>query len=467
MRRSEIFFLVVRAPLDFLAIFLAALAAYFLRFGTVFADWRPATQIISFGNYVIVSLAVALIWVGIIALSGIYAHSRAKFFEEVFKIIVSISTGFALVIFLLFFRREFFASRFILLAGWILSIFFIVLAHGGLRATIRILHSHGLRLRRAIIVGSGKSAQILKETFDAHPEFGIKVAATAHSHMDLDKELSDIDEIIYAADTWDEQVFGALSALAEDKHFSFKYAADFYNGSRASIEVTALSGVPLVERKYTPLEGWGAFSKRSADICLSFLLLILLVPLLAVIAFFVKLTSRGPVIFKNVRVGQFGKNFETLKFRTMIASRSIGPQFPNSEKNLEFERELIAKQGIKNGPVYKIKNDPRVTSVGRFLRRTSLDELPQLWNVLKGEMSLVGPRPHQPREVEQYSREQKKIFLIKPGITGLAQISGRSDLSFEDESRLDMYYMEHWSQTLDLTILFRTLWTVIRRKGAY
>lgn len=467
MRRLELFFLVIRVPLDFLAIFGAALAAYFLRFGTIYADIRPATQIISFSNYVLIAILVSAIWVGLLAASGLYSRQGYKFFEEVFKITVSISTGFALVVFFLFFQREFFASRFILLAGWILAIVFVAISHAGLRATIRILHRRGLRLRRAIIIGSGRSAQILKQTFDAHPEFGIKIAATLHSHIDFDPRSSNIDEIIYAADTWDEAVFESLARVAEDKHLTFKYAADFYNGSRASIEVTALSGIPLVELKKTPLEGWGALSKRIVDILLSFFLLVLLSPPLLLIALAVKLTSAGPVIFRNIRVGQYGGEFETLKFRTMYAERSIGPQFPNSEKNLEVERELIVRQGIKNGPVYKIKNDPRVTPVGKFLRRTSLDELPQLWNVLRGEMSLVGPRPHQPREVEQYSREQKKIFLIKPGITGLAQISGRSDLSFDEESRLDLYYMEHWSHSLDLTILLRTLAAVLRKKGAY
>jgi len=145
----------------------------------------------------------------------------------------------------------------------------------------------------------------------------------------------------------------------------------------------------------------------------------------------------------------------------------IGPQFANANKNLTFEQNLIKEQSERKGPVYKVQNDPRITPVGRFLRATSIDEFPQFWNVLKGDMSLVGPRPHQPREVAGYKPEQRMVLTIKPGITGLSQISGRANLDFEDEVRLDMYYIENWSPFLDLIIILKTPFAVIFRKGAY
>lgn len=466
MRRLELFFLVARVPLDFLAILLAALAAYFLRFGTVFADWRPATQIISFSNYLVVSLLVAVAWVSILAASGLYGTSRLKFFNEIFKIIVSLSTGFAAVIFFLFFRREFFASRFILLAGWILAIIFVVLSHFLMRTIRKYFYRKGLGLRRAALIGSGRTAEILFDSFKIHPELGVVIVFNFAQITD-DSFTREIDEIIYADEKWDVEVFSQIAKLAEEKHLSLKYAADFWEGSRASMEVTALFGIPLVEVKKTPLEGWSRVVKRIFDITFSAFFLILFSPLFLLIALITKLSSEGPVIFKNTRVGQYGRSFNTLKFRTMKQEDCIGPQFLNSERNLEFERKLILKQGIKNGPIYKIKNDPRVTPIGKLLRATSIDELPQLWNVLCGQMSLVGPRPHQPREVEKYVPDARRIFLIKPGITGLAQISGRSDLNFTEESRLDTYYMEHWRLSLDLIILAKTILAVMRRKGAY
>lgn len=466
MRRLELFFLVARVPMDFAAIAAAALSAYFLRFGTVFADWRPATQIISFNNYLVVSLFVSAVWVGLLAASGLYGTSRLKFFNEIFKIIVSLSTGFAAVIFSLFFRREFFASRFILLAGWILAVIFVIFSHFLMRAVRKYFYRRGVGLRRAALVGSGRIAGILLESFKAHPELGVFIAFNFPDFSD-ENFAADIDEIIYADEQWNADAFSRIAKVAEKHHLSLKYAADFWKGPRASVDVTALFGIPLVEVKKTPLEGWARAAKRIFDLILSALLLILLSPLFLLIALLIRFGSKGPVIFKNPRIGQYGRMFDTLKFRTMRYEFCIGPQFADSEAALRYEAELIGKQGIKDGPVYKIKNDPRVTPLGSVLRAISLDEMPQLWNVLRGEMSLVGPRPHQPREVKKYAHEQHRVFFIKPGITGLSQISGRSDLSFEEESRLDIYYMEHWRISLDLIILAKTVLAVLRRKGAY
>ena len=141
-----------------------------------------------------------------------------------------------------------------------------------------------------------------------------------------------------------------------------------------------------------------------------------------------------------------------------------GAQNPEFKKALELENELIEKQSVRRGPLYKIKNDPRKTRVGRIIEAFSIDELPQLWNVFKGDMSLVGPRPHQPREVEKYETWQKRTLSVKPGITGLAQISGRSDLSFTDEARLDIYYIENWSLWMDIEILFKTFFVLLKKR---
>jgi len=169
------------------------------------------------------------------------------------------------------------------------------------------------------------------------------------------------------------------------------------------------------------------------------------------------------VIFKNERVGHEG-NFNLYKFRYMQLEHCTSSQNPGHKEALELEKELIEKQSVRRGPVYKIKNDPRKTRVGRLIEALSIDELPQLWNVLRGDMSLVGPRPHQPREVEKYENWQKRTLSIKPGVTGLAQISGRSDLSFSDEARLDIYYIENWSLWLDVQILFKTIFVLLRKR---
>ncbi|WP_262425286.1 sugar transferase [Brachybacterium sp. Z12] len=187
------------------------------------------------------------------------------------------------------------------------------------------------------------------------------------------------------------------------------------------------------------------------------LVLVVISPLLAVIALRIRAHDGGPVIFRQQRVGRDGKHFEFLKFRTMITDAEA----------VKVEMVERAVQDRGNTVMFKMRNDPRITAPGRFLRRFSLDELPQLWNVLRGDMSLVGPRPALPGEVERYDDDARRRLHVRPGITGLWQVSGRSDLSWEDTVRLDTYYVDNWSFTQDLQILMRTVKAVLASSGAY
>lgn len=200
--------------------------------------------------------------------------------------------------------------------------------------------------------------------------------------------------------------------------------------------------------------GWNHVLKRGFDIVFSSFALVILAPLLAVVALLVKLEDGGPVLFRQERVGLGGVPFKIHKFRTMHV---------DAERRLEALRD----QSEANGPLFKMTKDPRITTVGRILRKYSLDELPQFWNVLLGTMSVVGPRPHLANELADYPNDGLRRLLIKPGITGLWQVSGRSDLSFEDSIRLDLRYVENWSLTGDITIILKTVRTVIDPKGAY
>ncbi|PIT94017.1 hypothetical protein COU00_01255, partial [Candidatus Falkowbacteria bacterium CG10_big_fil_rev_8_21_14_0_10_43_11] len=187
--------------------------------------------------------------------------------------------------------------------------------------------------------------------------------------------------------------------------------------------------------------------------------------LLIIFAILIKLESRGPAIYQNERVSKDGI-FKTYKFRSMQLQHCIGEEYRNNDEALELEAKLIVTQNTKEGPLYKIANDPRLTKVGKFIRRFSIDELPQFFNALFGTMSIVGPRPHQPREVALYQRHHKKVLAIKPGITGLAQISGRSDLNFEEEVKLDIYYLENWSLWFDVVIMLKTPIAILRKRKA-
>jgi exopolysaccharide biosynthesis polyprenyl glycosylphosphotransferase len=220
------------------------------------------------------------------------------------------------------------------------------------------------------------------------------------------------------------------------------------------IAAHTVAGLPLISIDYPSLQGGTKAVKRGIDIVASVFLLVFLSPVFLVIALAVRLTSPGPVIFRQERVGMNGERFKMFKFRSMVV---------DAEQKLHH----IAHRSDGNGVLFKMRNDPRVTPVGAFLRRYSLDELPQLVNVLRNDMSLVGPRPPLSAEVRKYDEWARRRLLVKPGITGLWQISGRSDLSWEDSIRLDLYYVENWTLVGDLVILWRTARAVLESDGAY
>ena len=220
------------------------------------------------------------------------------------------------------------------------------------------------------------------------------------------------------------------------------------------IHLRPVAGLPMVHVQLPQYSGFAHTVKRVFDITAASLGLVLLAPLLAVVAASVYLSDRGPVLFRQERVGVGGSTFLMLKFRSMVV-------------DAEARLAELAPQNEGNGLLFKMRSDPRVTRVGSVLRRSSLDELPQLWNVLKGDMSLVGPRPPLPREVDAYEGHETRRLLSKPGITGLWQVSGRSDLSWEESVRLDLYYVENWSFTGDIILIIRTILQMFKRDGAY
>jgi exopolysaccharide biosynthesis polyprenyl glycosylphosphotransferase len=220
------------------------------------------------------------------------------------------------------------------------------------------------------------------------------------------------------------------------------------------MSITEVAGIPLVGIKQVRISPIIRFLKRGVDVAFSLLILILAAPLMGLVALIVKLDSPGPVLFRQERVGKGGKSFTLFKFRSMTTGA-------------EELKDLLRDLNEADGPIFKIKEDPRVTRLGRLLRRLSLDELPQFYNVLRSDMSLIGPRPPIPEEVAQYKPWHKRRLEVAPGITGLWQVSGRSELPFDEMALLDIYYVEQWSPALDLKILLRTIPTVLFGDGAY
>ena len=473
MKRSEIVFSIFQILLDYLALLLAAIIAYSVRFSGFFISFRPAVSLIPWRSFITISAMIAVVWIFIFAFSGLYPIGRPKkFLNEIAKLFAGCSIGFVAVTIMLFLARDVLSSRFIVLAAWALALLLVSLSHLLVRVVRWIAFLSGIGVHRVVLIGNATAHELGPRLFPKYAGYSLIKIFSSPLDETL-KEISDlraankVDEIFFINPEATQAELYKIKKFTDAHHLKLNYAADPFLISHRNIEFGTLAGIPIVELKKSRLDGWGRVFKSFFDLIFSFLLLAILSPFFLFLGILVKITSRGQIIYYNERLGEDGKKFYALKFRTMHAKHSIGKQFAGQEEALKFEEKLINEQGIKSGPVYKILNDPRVTKFGKFLRRTSLDELPQLWNVVRGEMSLVGPMPHQLREVEKYAPENRKILNIRPGITGLAQISGRADLSFRDEARLDTYYMENWSPWLDLYILLKTPFVVISKKGAY
>ena len=238
------------------------------------------------------------------------------------------------------------------------------------------------------------------------------------------------------------------------KRVEARIVPDLFQMSLSQVDVDDLGGIPLIGVRETTIGRWERVLKRSMDVALASVGGFLLFPLMGIIALVVRLDSPGPAIFRQLRVGKGGRQFRCYKFRSMY-------------EGAENEQERLKAYSDRDGPVFKIRDDPRCTRAGRWLRRTSLDELPQFYNVLRGEMSLVGPRPPLPDEVAQYEAWQMRRLEVAPGITGMWQVSGRSDLTFDEQCLLDIFYIENWSPFLDIKILLRTVPKIVLGDGAY
>jgi exopolysaccharide biosynthesis polyprenyl glycosylphosphotransferase len=466
MKKSELFFSFLLVPLDFAMIALAGVSAYYIRFAEFTTGIRPVIFNLAFGEYFKIVLIIAFLWLVIFAFSGLYNIKDArKLSKEIIRVILACSTGLVLIVVLIFVRRELFDSRFIVLAGWVLAIAYVSFSRILIRFIQRSLFKYGIGVHKIILVGASQTADNLMHYYSSAKNSGFAVAKRLRNfNIEDANELTEflknkeIDEIVQSDPNLSKAEILRLYDFADEYHLTFKYAADLLDTKVLKTEVAHTAGVPIVEVKKTPLDGWGRIAKRIFDIIGSAFLIIILSPILLFTILMIKLDSRGPIFFSRKddgaylhRVGQGGKLFRYFKFRSML------PGMDSMRYN-----ELAGKNLRGDGPMVKIKDDPRVTRFGRFIRRWSIDELAELFLVFKGDMSLAGPRPHLPEEVAKYERHHKKVLTIKPGMTGLAQISGRSDLSFEEEVKLDTYYIENWTLLLDLMILFRTPLAVIK-----
>ncbi|MFA6304763.1 MAG: sugar transferase [Patescibacteria group bacterium] len=459
MKKLELAFAAILVPLDYLALLLAGTLAYLLRFESFVTEIRPVVFELSYESFFKILAVAALAWLAVFAVSGLYSIKRQSFFANFFKIFIACSAATLIIVVAFFFNFQLFSSRLIIITSWLLSVVIVTAERLIVFYVKKLFYKKGLGLRQVVIIGANKNAAEINKSFTDNPGHGFKIMAS-YPFFDQETKMSlevlakqeKLDDLILADPGLDNIQKNDLVNFCTEHQLNYKYVASLLDTKLINFDLSTISGIPLIEVRPTRLDGWGRILKRLVDLLLSVAGLIILSPIFLVLAILVKLTSSGPVFVALERIGCSGKLFKLYKFRSMIKNAQA------------LKNQLKDYNQRADGPLFKMADDPRLTSFGKVIRKWSLDELPQLVNVCLGQMSLVGPRPHEPEEVKNYQGAEKKLLAIKPGITGMAQVSGRSDLLWEDEVGLDTYYVENWSLGLDLQIMLRTPKAVFSRR---
>lgn len=398
---------------------------------------------------------------------------RLSVMDELTIILDGTTTGIVLMIVLVFVYRPTFYSRAIFLYAGIFVLLLVGGAHILKIAMLSHWRKHGFGVARLLIVGAGEIARTIMRTVVANPQLGYEIVGFVDDDItkgttnigrfralgstdNLSKLLEEeqVDEVIITLPWQYHRKIMSITNISERANIRARIVPDMFQITLSHMDVTQMMGIPLIGMKPSSISGAGLLAKRVIDVLVAAVALILLAPLMALIALAIKMENDGPIIFSQERVGRYGRRFQIYKFRSMV-------------QDAEDRKAELEAFNEADGPLFKMKDDPRRTRVGRFIRKLSLDELPQLYNVLRGDMSLVGPRPNIPTEVAQYQEWHKRRLEVVPGITGLWAVSGRSELTFDEMTLLDIYYIENWSLALDLKIALQTLPHVLMARGAY
>ncbi|OGJ56874.1 hypothetical protein A3H22_02665 [Candidatus Peribacteria bacterium RIFCSPLOWO2_12_FULL_55_15] len=463
MKKSEIVLGVLRIPLDASAVFAALLLSYKLRALSI--DLLPGVQVLDppttlphphlyLRFFAVPGVGIYLFLAAILGLYTLRVVTSA--FREIGRIIIAATLWLvAVMVWYFLIRRELFYSRILLVHSLFLITLFVVLLREILLLIQRALLRSGVGVRAVLSVGAKGVTSYVPRMLEGDIRYRYLGHVGSISEVHHRAEGTALDIILHADPHPGSKETEELVEFCRSEHIGYACLPPVFADAPHHLTVEYLGLLPLLCYKPTPLDGWGRVWKRGSDVLLSALLLIVLFPFLALLSFLVVVDSGFPLFYVSRRIGADGRrSIPVLKFRTMVG---------DADRRKE---ELASLSHRRDGPLFKVSNDPRVTRVGWILRRWSLDEFPQLLNVLAGHLSLVGPRPHLSEEVKLYKPFERRVFAVWPGVTGLAQISGRSDLSFAEEVRLDLQYIENWSPLLDLWILWRTIWVVLGRKGA-
>ena len=454
---------------DIITVVVAFILSFYIRLGLI--SLVPYAEPTTFWNYGLLLIIIPVIWWALLNMNNAYTWQRfTSLRAEYWRVFRTTLFGILILTAIAFVLRIRVLPRTLIAIFAFVSFSLLILEKTILYYTIGEIRRRGRNSKKTLIIGTGKLAWDFATTIENYPEWGLKVIGfltdkpdevQRKSHVlglydDLLSVLHEhpVEEVVLALPSEDLNVAREMLTLCEREGMQVRLISDFFRTIIAKLHISEIYDMPILTFSTAPAKEWQQFMKRCVDIAVSATALVTLSPLFLIIAAGIKLTSSGPVFYQWDVVGYNKKRFRGYKFRSMV-------------RNADDLKEELLGDNEMTGPVFKIKNDPRITPLGRFLRRFSLDELPQIWSVLKGDMSLVGPRPCLQTELPQFLSWQRRKFSVKPGLTCLWQVSGRNEITdFSEWAKLDLEYIDNWSLWLDFKILLRTVPAALLGKGA-
>jgi exopolysaccharide biosynthesis polyprenyl glycosylphosphotransferase len=461
--------------LDIGLIVLGFVVAYYLRYEYEF--WSEVTFAEPLQSFIPTIGLLVPTTIALLFFKGLYRLPRnAGWLIQLGIILSSVTTAVTITIVITFLYKPWYYSRLIFALAWAMIVVLLALSRIILNRWRHWRWARGRDLERVLVVGGTGLGRQVMANLCCTPSLGYELVGYLHETATTEGQSAGTEEyapllgslallpvvvaernvqhVIVALPSWHNRHLPEVVEMCHRIGVPFQVVPDFYELSFDRVTIQELRGVPLIGLRENAIRGWNYALKRALDVGLVLLTMPLWGTLSLLLMLAIRLDSPGPVIFRQTRIGRNGRPFEFLKFRTMVT-------------DAEQRKAELMEYNERPGAAFKMKNDPRRTRVGAWLRRSSLDEIPQFWNVLRGEMSLVGPRPAIPEEVALYEVWQRRRLEVMPGCTGLWQVTGRSNTTFEEMVRLDIYYAEHWSLAMDIRILLLTVPAIVTARGAY